>query len=251
MLIVTDKTPQPRVTTRRFRWLATSAAVVALAVGLVNFERHQFKHLALRTIALSEHLPHSLRAKLSNLLASPLENRFPPTRQSDLGTLPGVVVLGGGNERLREAGRLARAWPHLKVFVSSAGAPAQVLKMIGPGIEPTRLTIETLSTTTFENAQNTSRMTNAKSGEPWLLVTSAVHMPRSVGAFRRVGMEITPWPVFDLKLRQQGTLSAAAREWLGLGYYWLMGRSSALFPSSLTSSANTTTAPTPQTPVSC
>ena len=32
-------------------------------------------------------------------------------------------------------------------------------------------------------------------GETWLLVTSASHMPRSVGVFRQIGWEVVPWPV--------------------------------------------------------
>ena len=34
-----------------------------------------------------------------------------------------------------------------------------------------------------------------KSGERWLLVTSAYHMPRSVGLFRKAGFAVEPYPV--------------------------------------------------------
>jgi uncharacterized SAM-binding protein YcdF (DUF218 family) len=67
-------------------------------------------------------------------------------------------------------------------------------------------------------------------------------MPRSVGIFRKVGWPVVPWPVgyktghsaevqysraFGDKL---GQLDWAVHEWVGLCAYWLMGRTSALFP---------------------
>ena len=32
-------------------------------------------------------------------------------------------------------------------------------------------------------------------GKRWLLITSAYHMPRAMGAFRQAGFEVEPWPV--------------------------------------------------------
>ena len=235
MRIATEKIGPSRDAWQKICWLGVCAVGAAIAIVLSRLDHPQLKNVTLRTIALSERLPLPLRTRLSSLLTIPLENRFQRTIPPDPSELTGVVVLGGGTQRLREAGRLARAWPHLKVFVSSAGPPAYVRKIIGAGVEPTRLIIETISTTTFENALNSARMIDAKSGDRWLLVTSAVHMPRSIGAFRHVGMQVAPWPVFDLKLSERGTLSAATREWIGLGYYWLMGRSTSLFPGPLTS----------------
>ena len=39
------------------------------------------------------------------------------------------------------------------------------------------------------------RSPHPKSGERWLLVTSAYHMPRSVGLFRKAGFAVEPYPV--------------------------------------------------------
>jgi hypothetical protein len=71
-------------------------------------------------------------------------------------------------------------------------------------------------------------------------------MPRAMGAFRRAGFKVEPWPV-DYRTRGRADLTrpfdtvseglrrvdVAAREWVGLLAYRLSGRSSALFPAPL------------------
>ncbi len=84
-------------------------------------------------------------------------------------------------------------------------------------------------------------MAAPKPGERWLLVTSAYHMPRAVGAFRKVGFEVEAYPVdyrthgnlwipFDDAASGLRRTDTATREWVGLLVYWLTGKSSALFP---------------------
>ncbi len=99
--------------------------------------------------------------------------------------------------------------------------------------------------TTWENATMTKALINPAPDSHWLLVTSAWHMPRSVGAFRKAG-----WPgiiAFPTDYRQPDAkygvvlrrpaidnlvlLEVAAKEWFGMLGYWLGGRSSALFPA--------------------
>ncbi len=82
-----------------------------------------------------------------------------------------------------------------------------------------------------------------KPSERWLLVTSAYHLPRALGAFHQVGFAVEPYPV---DWRTRGSEDAlrpfasvgeglrrtdtAVREWVGLLVYWLSGQSSELFP---------------------
>jgi uncharacterized SAM-binding protein YcdF (DUF218 family) len=70
-----------------------------------------------------------------------------------------------------------------------------------------------------------------KREERWLLVTSASHMPRAIGAFRRNGFNVEPWPIYDLETYNPRPFSVARHEWLGLIAYWLLGRTSALLPA--------------------
>ena len=82
-----------------------------------------------------------------------------------------------------------------------------------------------------------------KPGERWLLVTSAYHMPRSIGVFRAAGFAVEAYPVdwrtrgsrmrwrpFPTLGEGSGATDTAVREWVGLLAYWLTGRSSELFP---------------------
>lgn len=110
------------------------------------------------------------------------------------------------------------------------------------GVPPGRVVIEDHSRNTYENAEYAKAMIKPKPGEHWLLVTSAWHMPRAVGCFRRIGFPVEAYPVDwrtrrDLRLgvsRQFGgglaAFDEAVHEWVGLFFYWLTGRTSAFFP---------------------
>ena len=63
------------------------------------------------------------------------------------------------------------------------------------GIDMQRVLLEAGSRNTRENAQLVAKLLGEKCRQPWLLVTSASHMPRSVAEFRSSGCNITPYPV--------------------------------------------------------
>ena len=75
-----------------------------------------------------------------------------------------------------------------------------------------------------------------KEGERWLLVTSAYHMPRSMGLFRRAGFKVEAYPVdrrasrseafsfFSVAIGGLERTDVAMREWIGLTAYWLTGK---------------------------
>ena len=97
--------------------------------------------------------------------------------------------------------------------------------------------------THWENAAKTKALVGPKPGERWLLVTSASHMPRAMGVFRKVGFPVEPWPVDyrtvgwsdALRLMESPAeglrrLDLAVHEWMGLIAYRLTGRSDDVFP---------------------
>ena len=107
------------------------------------------------------------------------------------------------------------------------------------GLAAGRVTVEDQSRNTVENAVFSKQMAAPKPGERWLLVTSAYHVPRSMGIFRMAGFPVEAYPVdwrtrgAEDALRPFPTLAeglrrtdTAVREWAGLIVYWLSGRSS-------------------------
>jgi uncharacterized SAM-binding protein YcdF (DUF218 family) len=113
----------------------------------------------------------------------------------------------------------------------SQSDPAREL-ILGAGIDAGRVTFESTSTNTCEDARSTHELVLPAEEEVWLLVTSAAHVPRAVACFRAAGWEVTPYPT-DFKgdlsvlssevLNNLVVLDYAAHEWVGLVYYRLRG----------------------------
>jgi uncharacterized SAM-binding protein YcdF (DUF218 family) len=205
---------------------------------------------------------------VSYLLIDPLEARF--TRPAEPARIDGIVVLGGGMEtdiatvrqnwelngsgdRFVETLRLALRHPEARILIAGGGsalaagldseAEAGARFFRAFGITPERLLLEEKSRNTEENAVNAKAVGKPQPDETWLLVTSAFHMPRSVGLFRRAGFAVIPWPADYLGSGQEGiglkfdevpenlsVGSTATREWLGLLGYYLTGRIDELLP---------------------
>jgi uncharacterized SAM-binding protein YcdF (DUF218 family) len=206
---------------------------------------------------------------VGKLLILPLEQRFPPWDPSR-GAPDGIVVLGGGIEpdlsaahgrpildhsgdRLVAAAELARQYPNVRIVYSggnanlvgddSAKEADYALSMLESlGVAKARLTAERLSRNTVENAEFVKTVANPKEGERWLLVTSAFHMPRSIGLFRRAGFKVEAYPV-DWRASPSQALSfssvamnglerteVAMREWIGLAAYRLTGKTDDFLP---------------------
>ena len=66
---------------------------------------------------------------------------------------------------------------------------------IEQGVDMKRVTLESQSRTTRENAIRVSALLGERCKQPWLLVTSAWHMPRSMAEFQAVGCNVTAYPV--------------------------------------------------------
>jgi uncharacterized SAM-binding protein YcdF (DUF218 family) len=52
--------------------------------------------------------------------------------------------------------------------------------------------VETQARNTYENALLSKATSHPRSGERWLLITSAAHMPRAIATFLRQGFAIDP-----------------------------------------------------------
>ena len=123
-------------------------------------------------------------------------------------------------------------------------APALLKKFARLGGDRERVTMERQSRTTFENAVYSRELIKPNSNERWLLVTAALHMPRAIGCFRRVGFMVEAYPIqyttghrsrlqpaFGLGSNALTRLDAAMKEWIGLVVYRLTGKTNQLFPA--------------------
>lgn len=180
---------------------------------------------------------------------APLEDRFPDWDPNSQTTPYGIILLGGDSgEGIIVLAQLSQQFPRARLVYSGPGrsvAKANDLleKFSDFGGNSTRLVMETRSRTTFENAVYSAELMKPKPDEHWLLVTSALHMPRSIGSFRRAGFNVEPYSIhFNTRANsnsffERGASSnalsqfdAATKEWIGLVVYRIMGRTDALFP---------------------
>ncbi|SHL91967.1 Uncharacterized SAM-binding protein YcdF, DUF218 family [Bradyrhizobium lablabi] len=206
---------------------------------------------------------------LASWLLYPLEQRFPPWNAAR-GAPDGIIVLGGSidadlsatrgtpvvrnaADRIIAAAALARQYPNARVLFSGgngnllsndakeADQAGAILESLG--IAKSRLMMERSSRNTQENAEFSKALVAPKAGERWLLVTSAFHMPRSIGLFRKAGFAVEPYPVDwrvggredlvtfgNIAVDGLGRTDVAVREWLGLLAYRLTGKIDELLP---------------------
>lgn len=206
---------------------------------------------------------------VSDWLLYPLETRFEkPASLPD--NIDGIIVLGGaenlklslgwqaaqmgeGGERILAAAKLSRDYPDLPIIYTGGsnlvqmpaldeeGQVSQTL-LSQAGIEASQVLMESRARNTYENFVMIKPMLPDPAGR-YLLVTSAFHMPRSVGVARKQGIDAIPYPVdhrsnrpeqrywdFDL-FSHLSVLEVAWHEWIGLSAYFATGKSAAWFPA--------------------
>ncbi len=203
----------------------------------------------------------------------PLENRFPQITELDRASFDGIIVLGGATnihisqlrneptvgsaaERIFKLIELARLFPEKTIAFTGGGGlgqdangpatrEADVIKTLleRAGLPTGDIIFERDSLNTWQNAEYLQTLLEPDPGSRWLLITSAFHMPRAVGAFRQTGYTVIAYPV-DFRLgsfaasfaagttgaSRMAMLDQAAREWIGMTVYWLTGRSEVFFP---------------------
>ncbi len=245
------------------------ALLIAIGLALAALTRLRRTGFALAGIACAGLFLFGM-TPLASLAMRTLEARF-PIPEPITGEVHGIIVLGGSQdadasvtlgqpvlneaaERLVVGLELARRFPQARLLISGgsgalAGAQtsearAGAMLLASLGLEPDRILVEERSRNTHENAVYSLAVAEPAEGETWLLVTSAFHMPRSVGVFREAGFPVVPYPVDfrtmggDESLPGFATISdglrrfdVASREYVGLLAYRLTGRTDALFPA--------------------
>jgi uncharacterized SAM-binding protein YcdF (DUF218 family) len=236
-------------------WMWLSLALVIWRISNKNRSRCGWGFLVLAAIWLLSTRP------AAEIVLWPLESRYkPPDVQSlqEHGARQIVVLTGGGysiqGEMLssglphasiyRFVGGLelcARLGPKCKiVFSGSAGRSGRDLTtaltmqelclLLRPGSE---VLAEARSGSTAEHPGNVRPLVKS---EPFVLVTSAIHMPRTMRSFRRAGLDPIPYPVDFLavtgpygwsswipSVENLWSIGVALREYMALVLYTVKG----------------------------
>ena len=193
-------------------------------------------------------------------LMRPLEPHYPVTSQREIleknPNLDYVVVLGGGFHpgkefsfatrlapdslrRLIDGLALCRQLPHATLVLSGGGGTgetqAEVMGALAAslGWDPSRLILETQARNTEEQAR---LLVPVVGTDPFVLVTSAKHMPRALALFRARGLSPVPFPCDHIVKSDSGIASgmvpsiyglalsnAALHEYLGMLFAWFTG----------------------------
>lgn len=199
------------------------------------------------------------------LILKYLDDRFPKTQITASEQIDGFIILGGivdtlnsqergeilfteRAERITEIPILMKKHPEAKIIFTGAGKNGSegqfaIDYLNAIGYDGNKILIEGKSTTTYENAAYTFAKYEPKPNENWYLVTSAWHMPRSIGVFKKAGWEnIKAYPVdyqtglhyhrvhrFSVGSRFYN-ISLAIREINGLTVYYLQGKTDEWIP---------------------
>ena len=201
-------------------------------------------------------------SSFSRVMLYQLEHRFP--EQTELPQdAKGLILLGGSfslldsqfdrrpvynlaGGRLIEFVALARRYPHLPIVFTGAPIEVELTKKIfnEVGIDLQRVAWESKSRNTADNAGNSHSLVRPAPEDKWVLVTSAFHMPRSMGLFRGAGWNVTAYPVdyhvtsFSFSKLMLSILDrnnpvawkVMTTEWVGLFNNYMSGKSSEFFP---------------------
>ncbi len=193
-------------------------SIILLLISLI-FWKHQKLSKILIIIAFFIILIGGNRW-VSMALVHSLESQYVPDHS--INTADVIVVLGGGTEsyqsprpmvevngagdRMIYAYKLYRDGISTKILLSGGSAEWQGKGQSSPaedmafllgmmGVPNEDLVLQSDSLNTFEDAQFSSRIIKENHWEKVVLITSALHMPRSVRLFKAAGVEVIPAPV--------------------------------------------------------
>lgn len=207
--------------------IALVLVVTALACGL--WGRGTARRWLLVCAALIGYLGST--SLVGGALLAPLEQQFAPLRADQrLPTVGYVVVLGSGYNprdevpitaaldrdglaRIVEGVRLLRRLGAARLVISGGAPPGKAAPATGYailakdlGVPPSSLVISDRALNTVEEARVVARLVGST---PFILITSAYHMPRAVRLMRRAGTSPIPAPTGQ-------RVDATARIWRAL-----------------------------------
>ena len=167
---------------------------------------------------------------VSDLFMRPLEQKYPPvTDVKAIKNVKWIVVLGGGSNfdpqlpvstylseasltRVSEAIRIHNRLPKTRLifsgrhFIEGIRPVAEVMAQMALelGIQPEEIVIEAEAVDTKDHPIFVKKLIGM---DQFILVTSAVHMPRAMALFKKHGMHPIPAPTHYKTTRKEGPIS--------------------------------------------
>ncbi|MEI2417703.1 YdcF family protein [Orrella sp. JC864] len=237
--------------------LSITVLVIAVVLGLLRCRRAA---ALLFVGAIGWSLAWSLPGT-SLWLGGALERNYPYLPAQQMPVADAIVVLGGhtansranwfeaydpktARPRIDRAAELYKAGRAGKVVLSGGALEGQVSEAQGMahglrqlGVPDSALILENSSRTTYENAALTLQTLQDHDIRTVLLVTSALHMPRAMAAFRKQGIAVVaapnvpqivppqnpPLPRWWPDMRTMDASRSIIKEYVGLMVYRLRG----------------------------
>ncbi|MEL6490735.1 MAG: YdcF family protein [Cyanobacteria bacterium J06621_3] len=208
---------------------------VLMALGLVWIWKHPKRATWAIALALFI-LFFSSNPAVSDKLVRTLEQQYLPP--NPIPTADAIVVLGGATapqieprpwvevlesgDRILYGARLYNQKKAPKLILSggriswrggSGNSEADDMKQIATAmnVPAADIVLEGTSLNTRQNAVNVQKILEAESIDSVLLVTSAIHMPRSIAIFRKLGINAIPAPTDFLSPVENETLTLEGR----------------------------------------
>ncbi len=197
--------------------LPTVFIFVLILVGLILILRKKREKVGkiLITVGLLFYYIFSI-TPTTDLILIPLENQYGQFKEDKLFLTDKIVLLSGSDQRLSEVlriynERLKLTGEKMKVIISgrnplnSERNEAEEYKnyLRKQGIPSENITLEEESRNTAESAKNIKEILD---DEPFFLVTSAFHMPRSIEVFQKMKTNPIPAPTDFKAERNYGIL---------------------------------------------
>tara|TARA_R110002033_G_scaffold10172_6_gene33354 strand:+ start:23297 stop:24001 length:705 start_codon:yes stop_codon:yes gene_type:complete len=169
----------------------------------------------------------------SNFLISPLENQYKNQKNVDISKVEYILLLGGDFEsRAYEVIKLSLKLKDAKIITSGYAGKMMISdalyaknELISLGINENRIIMQEKPKDTIEEAKSIKELLNNK---PFILVTSAYHMPRAMKIFQMQGLNPIAVPT-DFTVKEQKSnsylsindlrkVSIAIHEYIGLAW---------------------------------
>lgn len=165
----------------------------------------------------------------------------------------GMIAANGNIERMIDFVDLSHKYPKARLIFSGGSGNIYNLERKEAddaktffdmmGVSTRHITFERNSHNSYENIKYSKKLMQPKEGETWLLVTSAFHIPRTMGILKQQDWKVIPYPAdpktdgaYKLLPQQFGVVSnfsmlgLAMKEFIGSIIYYFSGKSAFLFP---------------------